>query len=991
MTNHKIFNPEKTIFVSASAGAGKTTLLVKKYLSYIICGVECNKILCMTFTRNAAYEMKERIIDQIMKMLSLDEGSLSLLIEKELGLCIEGKIIKQRIIAIIDNPELLRAETLHSYCYKLVQKYAVEVNLPIMCKIIDPTQEIEMAKESLQKTLKMIGEADIELLQSFYHFFSERKVLDDSKNISDKSDFIITKPGKFSELKIEIDSIQNNFLKIMPLHNKSWQEAEGFYLTQKGEKRAKLFNKNFEKENPDDAMTLTNLQNEFCEVRNKCLSMLNSYAQTLYAFVIRLFLEEFKKFRLDKALITFSEVIDYALLLTNSIEYKESILYDLDHSFDHLMLDEAQDTNFKQWEIIKSLTADFFAGDSAKNVPRSIFVVGDYKQSIYRFQGAEPSSFFEARNFFKSSVPIENFIELELQNNYRSGTNIINFVNKICNLTEDISPQLYVPQIAQKQIEGAISLVEYDKNLEVAELIARDVKSWLDNGRLIAGEQHPVKASDIMILFRSRNQLYDKLISALDSLGIGYSGDERFLLSDHLFIQDLISIAEFCINPYDDLNLACLLRSPYFRVQDNIIEDLCFDRKESLFNELQKHPETKEVLNKFHYILQNDFCSTREFFRKILIQPGFILAYINLYGSIIKTIYQNFWQVLYKAPASLSLNQFVNYLRQLDFVISSDQSEDNKIKFMTIHGAKGLESKIVIIPDIKSTYKGRENYVIKEENFYFKIDNSVEHFEFDKIISEYEIEDSKEYFRLGYVAFTRAQNELHLYGDFLEEDEKNSWHYLAKKALIAEKKLIKNHQEDICRYTIGDIQNFSKKSQDEIFENQKVDFFNISFPEMDFVSTESPSKKEDQISPVAEFYSKVTFGINYHKLFQLWKLIDNKKIVEKYNFSYENRLIGEVKNLFLEENEYFHELSFAKIDKKDYNCKVTRGVIDLIVKNNNNYQVIEIKSAFNPSLSEAYNKQLKAYGKILEDTLKVENIKKSFYFAGKIKEVTYVN
>jgi ATP-dependent helicase/nuclease subunit A len=459
-------------------------------------------------------------------------------------------------------------------------------------------------------------------------------------------------------------------------------------------------------------------------------------------------------------------------------------------------------------------------------------------------------------------------------------------------------------------------------------------------------------------------------------------------------------------NPYDDLNLACILRSPFYRLEDQLLEDICFTRKDSLYEELLRSelPEVKEIAQKLEEVFSAEFSSTREFFRKLILQVGFLWSYIKQYGSIIKSLYQAFFDVLDGAQASLSLQGFCCYLKNLDSGIESQPAIENKVRLMTIHASKGLEAKIVIIADIKSLTSSKENYFIHEDKFYYKMNHSFELNDFDNIRDSVGIEDEKEYFRLGYVALTRGKNELHMYGKKLKDDEPDHWHKTINKVMQDTAELEVKGEDNY--YQLGSWPEFKpreKLNKNKLNDNKRKEYFDITFPELYYYTSESPSVKNDgkiSPSPLSSFYSKVNYGSNYHKLLNIFPVaVNNKNIMQRYDINKSYSLLKSLNDFFVDSKNYYHELSFAKKEKKGYKFIISKSVVDLLLEKDASYEVVEFKSSasnINEFLLDAYNRQLTKYTNILSVMLTDKPVDSYLYFAKdnkKIykKEVNYVD
>jgi len=287
--------------------------------------------------------------------------------------------------------------------------------------------------------------------------------------------------------------------------------------------------------------------------------------------------------------------------------------YKLDLGIDHVLIDEAQDTSPKQWEVVQRLTAEFAAGKGAREVTRSIFAVGDEKQSIFSFQGARPAEFEQNKRhyagaFDKAALPFE---EVKFKYSFRSAPLVLDAVDTVfrreqahAGLTEVAGATVH--EAVRANAPGLVELWELEKpedkpeiegwdqpfdetsetspRVKLAARIARAVKRWIARGDLV-GEgdaRHAVRPGDILVLVRQRGALFEAVIRALKESDIPVAGADRLTLTEHIAVMDLMALADALLLPGDDLALASVLKSPLFGITEEQLFALAYDRKGSL-------------------------------------------------------------------------------------------------------------------------------------------------------------------------------------------------------------------------------------------------------------------------------------------------------------------------------------------------------------------------------------------------------------------------
>ncbi|MBX9977896.1 MAG: UvrD-helicase domain-containing protein, partial [Alphaproteobacteria bacterium] len=493
------------------------------------------------------------------------------------------------------------------------------------------------------------------------------------------------------------------------------------------------------------------------------------------------------------------------------------IMHKLDGGFDHLLIDEAQDTSLSQWAIVKALTAHFFETPSNNNLPRTLFVVGDGKQSIYSFQGADPRMYLAVKEHFEALLRTNDITlhTIPLTTCYRCAPEILALVNSVCTI-ESIAPSLlhddvitHIPHrlshqgsvVAWPLVSADINEVESDDDdsisheetsyktenpgwtlystplllpspeEELAKNIAAQIHGLLTQGDILPSTNQPVEAKDIYILLKRRGKLMALIGSTLTQLGIANTCQDQSAFLEHLYIQDFLAFLTFLDCPYDDLNLACLLKSPVFGMGEEDLLALCHSRRQPLWEALQqsfKHKDHTHFLN--HYIA--------------LSKTGdiYTLAHTYLHTTFARnqSIFYSEVPILMESLMDLTLSaatsgimtvfDLCQHIREQAPLLKK-QIQGNGVRIMTIHGSKGLQAPIVILGDAGERVISTYDKILFTDSFHLLRQD------YQTLQSIKDLEKSTlnaENHRLLYVALTRAQDRLYITG--IDRGVEESWY-----------------------------------------------------------------------------------------------------------------------------------------------------------------------------------------------------------------------
>jgi len=861
------FNTEACVFVTANAGSGKTSLLTNRVLSLLVHGVDPGKILCLTFTNAAAAEMSNRILQALGSWVMADEEKLSEQLAKLTSGDITDSLLsnaRSLFARVLESPQGINIQTIHGFSQSLLRRFPLEAGISPHFKVMDSRSEQEVLAEARLRLFNNARKSDSTIQKSLDNLAREvseygfHKLMSEIVENKDKFRHILQEMEALSAIRhrlyklfkieegISIELLLNQFFnyseersenlrKIVDALQKSdkdtdkktaqplekwmanpqakmdlYEEYIDCFITEKGSARKKIFTK----EALTDAELIDELMAEqqlVCEFADKlCAFSVVQHSMDVMQ-VAEALLAEYEAIKRGHAWMDYDDLISVACELLTRAGMSPWVLFKLDGGIDHILVDEAQDTSPQQWMIIDALTQEFFAGQGAKEIDRSLFIVGDEKQSIFSFQGANVKELARMQKHFAELITASQkpMHFLSLTKSYRSTNQVLRVVDAVfarqetrAGVTSEDAEFTHIltrigheglvelwPLIQPQDspsLRGGIADVAIQKSnsIETAGLlrpesfwtrndetatpatklvrhIADKIQSWIETGEAQAG--------DIMILLRSRTLFADKLVRALKRRGVPVAGSDRMALNDNLAVQDLIALGQVMLLPDDDLTLAACLKSPIFDFNEEDLFALAYNRGEkTLWQCLSQSPkfaDSYELLTEMR--AKADFVPPFEFYSHLLDTKGMRRRFIGRMGEEYADPIDEFMQqaLLYERSHPPSLQGFIHWLVASNSEIKRDMEQaKNAVRIMTVHGSKGLQSKIVILPDTVE--------IPRESGSLLYLDNiplrSLSAKKDDKICRElrhYEREEMlSEYRRLLYVALTRAEDRLYICG-----------------------------------------------------------------------------------------------------------------------------------------------------------------------------------------------------------------------------------
>ncbi|MDB2390963.1 double-strand break repair helicase AddA [Alphaproteobacteria bacterium] len=796
-------DPQASVFVSANAGTGKTKLLTDRVLRLLLSGAEADGILCVTYTRAAAAEMRNRIYARLARWAIISTADLTTDLQS-MGIAAPTqaniRLARMLFAKILDNDNGPRVETVHSFCQSILRRFPIEAGIAPNANLADDVEqdrlksiakilvmnslepEIQMAvatianqtsegqaSEILTEFLRRVPDLDdTEILSRLRSHFR------DDLGIAD-TDFVEQQIAE-ALAKIDDEALRAAAAALQNAKTKTKTQRERgavFFAWLALDAQTRIHKLNllvdtlFTANGPRAERGLSNadIRSEYPPVVDVQLAVIDiltpilhliatdrcrELTEALYIFGAT-FQRHYQRLKESRGLLDYDDLIAITNRLLARSEAAQWVAWKLDNGIGHVLVDEAQDTSPAQWTLLLRLVESFFDGSDMPAsssfvhgtpadmdlTPRSVFAVGDFKQSIYSFQGADPQVLSQNRTLLKDKA-VETGIDfraLSLSVSFRSTSPILGLVNDLIPDLDGI--QDFVSHDLARMNKGGFvevwpvidATVEEDKiegfvpaniasmqgaSAMAANHLARTLKSWIGTRPLPSSDNknsasQKIGAGDILILLRKRDVFFEQVLVALQEQGVAVAGADRMRLADQIEIQDLLALGDVALLPDDDLQLAALLKSPLFGISEEQLFDLAYDRgSRSLFQRLMHYLGSNEPLGQIADRLEKwcgmvDRGSVFSFYSNVLIDGGRDKFRARL-GSSVDESLDHFLAVAqsYGESGGVSLTAFLAAVRAGGGEVKRDMDAGNadEVRIMTIHGAKGLEAPIVILPDM---------------------------------------------------------------------------------------------------------------------------------------------------------------------------------------------------------------------------------------------------------------------------------------------------
>ncbi len=849
-------SPHHSCWVEASAGTGKTKVLTDRVLNLLLMGAPAEHILCLTFTKAAAAEMANRIQEKLAVWASLKREELFQELETLLNRSPKDPELeraKRLFSLVIDTPGGMKIQTIHSFCQTILKKFPLEAEIPPHFKVTDEGTSKELLRESFQRTLKILPQPLLSILskhaspQQLFGLFCSLSHKRPKINaiiaytssldaLGEKIYKTLDVPFRLSPQALLEQTLNDtqipyrDLLEILPLletstlkdqkmgvflqdwlrtppqeRTRQFNAYQSLFLTKSGEVRKSLISSSIAKKIP----TILSVLNEEAERLQKLEKLYNhaviaEATEAFLTFILCCF-DQYKQLKASDAVLDYDDLIHLTANLFQKPDIAPWVLYKLDGGIQHILVDEAQDTNEYQWQVIGSIATEFFSEEQDTNKPRTLFVVGDMKQSIYSFQGASPVAFQSIKDFFASSSKTANhpWTEVSLSTSFRSTEPVLSLVDSVFQKYPRLSPQgVELPYLSHKahrtehgghvEIWPLMEATEKEERAvwempnqqiktsntrkDLAQRIAQEIRTWIKTKKILPSKNRPIRPQDIMILVRRRDQFVEELVRALKNYDIPVTGVDRLMLTDHIAIMDLLVLGDFLLLPEDDLSLATVLKSPLVGMAEQDLFDLAHNRgKKSLWHTLKQRSSQKLIYEEAFGFLTDlmnlvDFSSPFELYTHILHTLSGRQKIVTRLGAEAEDAIEEFLNLTltFAEDHIASLQVFLTWLRQENMEIKRNlEQNQNKVRIMTVHGAKGLQAPIVFLPDTTQVPLSRSTLFWEEKGQ----ENSLlfwcpkSRFKTDMIRNLHpQFDEMAEYYRLLYVALTRAEDQLYICG-----------------------------------------------------------------------------------------------------------------------------------------------------------------------------------------------------------------------------------
>ncbi|MEY4794352.1 MAG: hypothetical protein RL724_1288 [Pseudomonadota bacterium] len=867
-------DPSVSAWVEASAGSGKTKLLTDRLLRLLLAGVAPGRILCLTFTKAAAAEMATRLSQRLGEWVVADDAALAEMLQKLTGNAPgrEGLQAARQLFAdVLEQPGGMRISTLHGFAQSLLRAFPLEADLAPQFAVMQ--EQDGRALLARERDALLAGGADRDALAVLAKYqaptkFSEvigtmagasGKFLEALQNRQGMAGLraalagkLGVRPGEEDEAWIDaavIDAPELEALRAATAlllaggsqdmgHGRKlsawfaltddqrlarWAEWRDIFINTDNEVRSKLATKK-----------LGARQNEISDLMKREGERLLPLDQKRAA--VRVFATSMALFKIGEPVLRRYQaakenagLLDYDDLIAGARKLLENpgsawVLFKLDDGLDHILLDESQDSNTEQWDIVRALTGEFFAGLGAREAERSIFAVGDQKQSIYAFQGADAKGFGRERDGYKKIVQEagQEFRPVSLDVSFRSTEPVLALVDAVfadapasngvtipgklehqadraghagrvelwpmLQTAKADAPPDWAPPEQAVGAEGAAPALAAALAQRIAHMVAHEtLPARVEKGQEAAQPNgRRIRPGDILVLLRARKRggFAAALVRELKNLSIPVGGIDRMRLAEQLPVQDMLALAEWLLLPDDDLNLAALLKSPLIGLDEEALYTLAYGRDGSpLHAVLMAHRGSATDFGRVADWLSAqaarlDFITPHGLFADVLGAPGPLdprAGRARILARLGPDAGDPLDELLNAALEHEKLNPpslqgFVHWLRQGGTEIKREaEAAGDVVRIMTVHGAKGLQAPIVILPDTTSKAQDRKTLRWFEDGKETLPvwAPQVTGFDAPALSAQRQVDqanEAEEEHRLLYVALTRAEDRLIICG-----------------------------------------------------------------------------------------------------------------------------------------------------------------------------------------------------------------------------------
>jgi ATP-dependent helicase/nuclease subunit A len=888
-------HPSRSVWVSANAGSGKTHVLTQRVIRLMLAGTRPSSILCLTYTKAAASEMSNRVFERLSHWTSLDDEALSAEIEKmEGGLPDRIKLGEARKLfaRALESPGGLKIQTIHAFCESLLHQFPLEANVAGHFSVLDDKAAASLLSEARRSLLTATqAEGNPALAKAFHDVLGIADESGLNRLLSDiigqrtaiRRFFAFAEPrGGFAAALAQSLGLKSG-QTLEDIARKAWPlpglgasamqdylalaNAKGGVKVQETAyklnlaihenepvKRLELLRATFLKQDEtpyaDASFSSKDMRNRDGDLCDRVAS-LRTFVETVWQeyktqrmyeasvgalTLAEQLIENYEQLKKERSFLDFEDFITRTESLLKKADIGPWVHYKLDQGIDHILVDEAQDTSPSQWEIIRSLTEEFFSGSGARTLNRTVFAVGDEKQSIYSFQGARPERFALERREAQRRAEAggRDFEPVNLYVSFRSTEDVLTAVDEVFKDPDNarglsFEHEAVIHETSRGGQAGAVDIWEtiaeegsadededwlapFDRLPEqssavrlaqrmaaaIQDLVGRKVLNTKDGARLIT-------PGDILVLVRKRDSFAGALARELKNRkNIPVAGTDRLVLASHIAIQDLMALGRFILLVEDDLSLAELVKSPLFNLDETRLFELCGNRNasESVWQKLNRLAGNDTVwvamrdkLNVWRRLART--LRVHDFYATLLGCEGVRAKLLARFGSEVSDVLDEFLSfALDHEQAGLpGLAAFIATLEEDSPEIKREQDKGrDEVRIMTVHASKGLEAPVVFLVDGSSKPFDKtllpKLRLVEEPRVPVEIPIWYPSKEFQNptiIQDDFRRERAaeEEYRRLLYVGMTRASDRLILCSFRKKREVEGTWAKIAANALEA--------------------------------------------------------------------------------------------------------------------------------------------------------------------------------------------------------------
>ena len=855
----KATSPEQSAWVEANAGTGKTKVLTDRVTRLLLSGVRPERILCLTFTKAAAAEMRNRLAAQLGRWALADEATLDAEIHRLIDRAPEPaeRIVARRLFArVLDAPGGINILTIHAFCQGLLKRFPLEAGVAPGFDVLDEGEAGTILKQAQDEQMAALARRDAprvlrdalaavagrisiaEYAELMHKLLGERawlltRVAGDtglarervrlakSLGVSPEAtagELIAAAcaDGAFDDAGLRLAA---RALARGEKENKAYSELilqwldqpdarpallddyRAVFFTQQGRPRKKIAGKAAVTAMPGIDSVLRR-ESDRLQSAHEAIRAATLIELTLALLQLGLdIVERYARGKRRRAALDYDDLIVATRRLLERADSAAWVLYKLDGGLDHVLVDEAQDTNPDQWEVIRRLTEEFFVGDLTVERSRTIFAVGDTKQSIFGFQRADPRKLADMRVWFaeRSKAAEMRFQTVDLIVSFRSTAAVLDAVDWV--FGEEAAAEglgaagdvLHLPSRTGQPgtvelwplVRGAKSEADptdldadpgslTPPHERLARLVALHAKSLIGHERR-ASTGKPLNAGDFMVLVRRRNAFVTALVRALKREDIDVAGVDRLDLGKELAVQDLLALARFVLLPQDDLNLASLLKSPLVGLGEEALFELAWGRPGRLWRELGRRAGEDPRFAEAHrrlagWLARADYTTPFDFFASALGPEGGRRRLLERLGrEAADPIDELMARALqYQRAEAGSLQGFLRWFESGGGEIKRDldQNRRREVRILTVHAAKGLQAPIVYLHDTTRVPRDTERLLTGADgDARLWVARSEDANETARAWrAEMRARSLAEQNRLLYVAMTRAEDRLYIGG-----------------------------------------------------------------------------------------------------------------------------------------------------------------------------------------------------------------------------------